>query len=100
MSDVYGDFDQLRVAVAAPDTWTALTIPQGAKNALLQLEDITATMRVSAVDTIAPATEGGHVAPRGGVSFAGTAVAPVLIYVASDKGPTTAILLYTQDAVP
>lgn len=97
MSDLYGNADQIRVAIPLANTWIALTIPQGAKNALLQVESTTATLRVSTDNGVAPASEGGHVAPTGGVTFAGTATAPVLIYVASSAAPTNAILLFTED---
>jgi hypothetical protein len=98
MADIYGAVDQIRTPIAAPDTWVALVIPVGAKDALLASEDPTVELRVSSVDSIAAASEGVPVAPAGAVIFKGTAAAAVTVYVAA-KQATTAILFFVKDKV-
>jgi hypothetical protein len=94
--DVYGAIDQTRVTIGVINTWTAVAIPVGARNAMLQLEDQTATGRVSTDPLISPTTEGGVLLPGTAMTIAGTAAAVVTLYVASDK-LTSAILIYTLD---
>ncbi len=85
--------DQARAVIAAPNVWVALVIPIGAVDALVQVEDPTVPFRVSATNTLNPATEGNHVPAGGGITIAGAATEPFTIYV-SATAPTVAIGLY------
>ena len=96
VSNVYGAIDQTRVTIGVINIWTAVAIPVGARNAMLQLEDQTATGRVSTNTLISATTEGGVLLPGTAMTIAGTAAAIVTFYVASDK-LTSAILIYTLD---
>jgi hypothetical protein len=84
------------VPIAAPFTWVALNIPQGAKDALIMLDSSTATWRMSASDALNPATEGTPVCACGGITYKGTATADTLIYIAASEA-TTIQCLYVID---
>ncbi len=92
-----GDFSayrQSRTTIVAINTWVAVVIPTGARNALIMLEDSTAVMRVSQDNAIAAASQGAVVAAGGNYTFEGAAVDSVTVYVASDKA-TVAVCQYT-----
>ena len=90
----YNAANQTRTAIAAPNTWTSLTIPAGASDALLSVEDSTATWRVSTDNTLNATTQGTFIAASGALKWDGTSVISTTIYVSASNA-TTAILLYT-----
>ena len=90
----YRGYSQTRTTIGAPNTWVAITIPVGARNALISLEDSTAVMRVSSVNSIAAASAGAPVLAGGSYQMEGTNVGTVTVYVASDKA-TVAIVQFT-----
>jgi hypothetical protein len=96
MPDLYSDAQQLRVPIAAPLTWVALNIPQGAKDALITLDSTTATWRMSTSNALNPATEGTPISAGGGVTYKGTATSDTLIYIAASEA-TTIQCLYVID---
>jgi hypothetical protein len=96
MPDLFSGVQQIRVAIGAPNTWVALTIPLGAADALIQLDDSTATWRMSSTNTLNPATEGNFVSAGGGITYKGTATADTLIYI-SASAATTIQCLYVID---
>jgi hypothetical protein len=87
-------YTQVRESIGVADVWNALAIPVGARNALIMLEDATAIMRVSSVNTVLAASQGSVVAAGGSYQFEGTLATALTIYVAADKA-TVAILQYT-----
>jgi hypothetical protein len=87
-------YTQIRESIGVADAWNALAIPVGARNALIMLEDATAVMRVSSVNTVLAASQGSVVAAGGNYQFEGTLATALTIYVAADK-ITVAILQYT-----
>jgi len=87
-------YTQVRESIGVADVWNALAIPVGARNALIMLEDPTAVMRVSSVNTVLAASQGSVVAAGGNYQFEGTLATALTIYVAADKA-TVAIIQYT-----
>ena len=94
-TSTFADYTQTRTVIGGINSWVAVVLPVGARNALLMLEDQTAVMRVSEVNTVAAASQGSVVLAGGSYQFEGTSVAAITFYVASDKA-TTAILQYTS----
>ena len=90
----YNVATQTRTAIAAPNTWTSITIPAGANDALLTVEDSTATWRVSTDNTINAVSQGTFIAASGAMRWDGTSVIDTTVYV-SASAATTAVLLYT-----
>ena len=93
MSNFTG-YTQTRTTIGAPNTWVAVSIPVGARNALLCLEDSTAVMRVSSSNATAAASTGAPVLAGGSYQFEGTSLGTTSVYVASDKA-TVAVVQYT-----
>lgn len=95
MADAYNQIFQERTPVNAVSTWVAITVPVGARNALLGLEDSSATVRISYDNTINAATEG--ISFVGGFYYMeGVNSVELTIYISS-SAVTTAILQYTKE---
>ena len=90
----FSDFQQTRTAIGAPNTWVALTVPVGARNALVLLEDQTAVMRISSDNTVLAGSQGTPVLAGGSYQFEGTSTGVVTVYVAADKA-TAAVVQFT-----
>ena len=54
MPESYNQVRQTRTTIAAPNTWVAISIPIGARNPLLSVEDTSASFRVSTRQGRAP----------------------------------------------
>jgi len=96
MADAFNQIVQERTAVAAPNTWVAVTIPVGARFPLLGVEDGTATTRISYDNTLNPSTEGIFIAAGGFYAFEGVNSVELTVYL-SCSAATTAILQYTKE---
>jgi len=95
MADAYNQIIQERTPVNAINTWVAITVPVGARNALLGVEDSSATVRISYVNTVNPTTEG--ISFTGGFYYMeGVNSVELTIYIAS-SAVTNAILQYTKE---
>jgi len=94
----FNTYSQARTTIAVPDAWNALVLPIGSRNALIMLEDATAIMRVSSVNTVLAASQGSVVGAGGNYQFSGTLVRNITIYVAADKA-TVAVLQFTGGGV-
>ncbi len=94
-TNAYNAATQSRTAINAPNTWTAVEIPAGASDALLAVENQTATWRVSTDNGLNPATEGMFIAASGAVKWDGTSVNVITVYVSASVGSTHAVLIYT-----
>jgi len=92
--EAYISSSQLRVAVGA-GAWNQVDIPAGARDALLTVDDETATWRLSTDNGIGLGA-GTFVAAAVGLTFRGTAVAPVTVYVNPSAGTTIQVLYQTE----
>lgn len=97
MTDSYSLIQQSRTAIAAPNAWTAVTIPQGAQDGILGMEDPTVTWRWSTDNTLNAASEGQPMPTGGKLTLNGTNTAAITLYVATPAAPHTAILDYQRD---
>lgn len=97
MSTPFASLGEVRVAVPAA-TWTALVIPVGAQDALISLDDIAASFRVSSVNTLNVVGEGNYVAPTNAILLRGVTTEPVTIYINPDS-PTTVQALFASNPV-
>jgi len=93
-TNIYGDLDQTRTNVAAPNVWTDVIIPQGAKDTNLSIEGGATAFRVSTSNLLNPANEATFVPAGGSIVFEGTATQPITIYVSTAAAPVVAILQY------
>ena len=75
----YQQFQTTRTTVNN-GAWTAITLPAGAIDATISLEDSTASFRVTANNTFGLA-EGVYVAPTGYYTFPGVCAQAVTVYV-------------------
>lgn len=96
MADAFNQIIQERTAIAAPDTWVAVTIPVGARFPILGVEDGEATFRISYDNALNPATEGVFISVGGFYSFEGVNSVELTVYI-SCTAATTAILQYTKE---
>ena len=96
MADASNQLIQERTAIAAPNTWVAVTIPVGARHPILGVEDGTATIRISYDNALDPSTEGVFIAATGLYAFEGVNSVELTVYV-SCSAATNAILQYTKE---
>lgn len=94
-ADLFGALSELRVALPVPGAFTAVTIPLGARDALISLDDTTASFRASATGVL-PAGAGTFIPATGALFFRGTATSAVTVFLAASAA-TTAQVLYTTD---
>ena len=94
--DIYGNIIQARTTVAAPNTSVAITIPIGARDALIAVEDSTLSFRISMNNALNATTQGLPVPATGYYSLEGVNVTLLTLYI-SVTGATTAFLMYTTD---
>jgi len=97
MSPTIASLSQVRVAVAA-GAWTALVVPIGAKDALISIDDITASFRASSVNTLNVAGEGTYVAPTNALLLQGVCTEPVTVYI-NPSAPTTVQAIFASSPV-
>jgi hypothetical protein len=93
-TNTYGNLTQTRTAIAAPNAWVPVTIPQGAKDANLTIEGGATAFRTSTNAALNPAAEGTFVPAGGAMEFEGTATANVIVQVSAVAAPVVAILQY------
>ena len=96
MADAYNQIVQARTTAGTINTWYTITVPVGARNALIGLELSTANMRVSYDDDLSASTEGMYIAAGGAYSFEGVNSVELTIYVATDAA-STIIVQYTKE---
>ena len=92
--DNYGNTALLRVA-GVPGAWTPFAIPQGAKDALLTIDNPTASWRVTP-DASIPLGTGTFIGASAGITWSGTATAPSVLYF-DPSAPTVLNVLYVVD---
>ena len=85
--------NQQRTSISSANTWTPITIPIGATDFLLGIEDSNGTFRISVDNSINPTSQGLHVAATGLYGHEGTTTSLLTIYI-SASSITTAILQY------
>jgi len=85
--------NQQRTQISLADTWTAITIPVGATDFILSMEDDTVTFRVSVDNSISASSAGLFIDLTGFYSHEGTNTALLTLYV-SASAATFAILQY------
>ena len=96
MADAYNQIIQERFAVGTPNTWVLITVPVGARNALLGIEDSTAALRISYDNALNAANEGIPIVAGGFYYLEGVNSVQLSIYLSSASA-TTAILQYTKE---
>ena len=85
--------NQQRTSITNANTWVAITIPVGATNFLLGVEDSTGTFRISIDNSLDPSSQGMYIAATGLYGHEGTTTSELTIYI-SASSITTAILQY------
>lgn len=83
-----------RTTIADANTWVAVSIPVGAKDAFLSLDLSTATFRVTTDNSDTAASQGTFVAAAGGFLIEGIVLVAMTVYV-SASAATVAVLIYT-----
>ena len=96
MADAYNQIIQERFAVGAPNTWVLITVPVGARNALLGIEDSAAALRISYDNALDASSEGIPIVAGGFYYLEGVNSVELSIYLSSESA-TTAILQYTKE---
>ena len=85
--------NQERVTIASANTWVKVTIPVGAADFLLGVEDENATFRISVDNTLNASNQGFPVGKTGLYGHEGTTTSELIIYI-SCSSISTAILQY------
>lgn len=96
MADAYNGIIQERTPIVAPNTWVAINVPVGSRNALLGVESDDATIRISYDNTVNAETEGMYIPGGGYYYMEGVNSIQLTIYI-SCSVVTTAILQYTNE---
>ena len=86
---------QQRTEITSANTWTPVVIPIGAYDFILQLEDATATFRISVDNSINPTSNGLFVDQTGMYSHDGVNTAALTLYVSAST-TTFVIVQYTN----
>ena len=96
MSDcLFNELEQSRTSIPAPDTWTAVVLPVGARNAMVSMELETATFRLSFSNALNPTSEGSYIPATGIYVFEGTNTGTITFYI-SASAATSAIIQYSK----
>ena len=85
--------NQQRTEIPDADTWTVVTIPVGAADFILSIEDENATFRISVDNTIDASSAGLFIDVTGFYSHEGVNTAELTLYV-SASASTFAVLQY------
>ena len=98
MSDCrpFNEIVQDRTTIGVANTWVALTIPVGARNPLIGVEESTASFRISYNNTINASTQGTFISAGGFYAFNGLTSVQLTIYISASE-TTSAILQYTKE---
>ena len=86
---------QTRTQITAADTWTAVTVPVGAGDFVLGLEDPNATFRISVDNALNPTTQGMFIDKTGQYAHEGVNTDFLTLYI-SASATTFAILQYNN----
>ncbi len=86
---------QTRTEITAANTWTAVSVPIGAADFLLTLEDVAGTFRISVDNSINPTSQGMFIDVTGQYSHEGVNTAPLTLYISASV-TTFAILQYNN----
>jgi len=87
--------EQTRTQITVADTWTAVTVPVGAGDFILALEDDTATFRISVDNTLNPTSQGAFIDKTGQYAHEGVNTSLLTLYI-SASATTFAILQYNN----
>ena len=96
MPESYNQVQQTRTTIGTPNTWVAVTIPIGARNPLLSVEDVSASFRVSTDNTLNATNQGVGIPAKGSYAHEGVNTNSLTLYVSASIA-TTAFLIYTLD---
>jgi len=83
--------NQQRTDIPIANTWTAVTVPIGATDFILAIEDETATFRVSVDNTIDASSAGLYIGTTGFYSQEGTNTTEITLYISASS--VTAVVL-------
>ncbi len=96
MPESYNQVQQTRTAIGTPNTWVAVTIPIGARNPLLSVEDTSASFRVSTDNSLNPSNQGVGIPAKGSYAHEGVNTNSLTLYISASIA-TTAFLIFTLD---
>ena len=96
MADAFNAIIQERIPAPVANTWTAVVIPVGSRNALIGIEDPTQSFRLSYDNSVDPSTDGIFVSTGGFYFMEGVNSIPLTFYI-SVTGATNIILQYTNE---